>query len=202
MLRHRGVIRLAIVCVPCCAVACGAAAATETPADDGNVIAQPGSGNPLWAIPLNSLSTTRERPVFSVSRRPAPAVTPVVAVAPLPPPPRQAEPEQLQLRLQGTVVGGESGFAICFNPATGGLVRVRMGEDFEGWILRSVGAREASFQKGEQRALLAFPSPDDPQPPATPVSSPRAVATPPRLLPLEKPVNPATAPNWGALLRR
>jgi hypothetical protein len=32
------------------------------------------SGNPLWAIPLKELSATRERPIFSPSRRaPAPA---------------------------------------------------------------------------------------------------------------------------------
>ena len=39
------------------------------------------TGNPLWAIPLSSLTATRERPIFLPSRRaPAPAVagTPVV----------------------------------------------------------------------------------------------------------------------------
>src|SRR6478735_9031959 len=49
------------------------------------------TGNPLWAIPLSSLTATRERPLFLPSRRaPAPAVagTPAVVVAP---PPR-AEP--------------------------------------------------------------------------------------------------------------
>ena len=38
------------------------------------------TGNPLWAIPVSSLTATRERPIFPPSRRaPAPAVagTPV-----------------------------------------------------------------------------------------------------------------------------
>ena len=203
MARYRTVIRLAIVCAASC-VASAAAAASEAPADDGDDVAQRRSGNPLWAIPLDALSATRDRPVFSISRRPPPpVVTPVVAVA-APPPPKPAEPEQLALTLRGTVVGREDGIVIGFNPATGGLVRVRMGEDFEGWILRSVRAREAIFQKGDRQALIALPSPDDPpsQLPAMPASSPAAVALPPRLLPPEKPQNPATAPPWGALLRR
>src|SRR6516165_2807674 len=37
------------------------------------------SGNPLWAVPLRSLSVTSERPIFSPSRRPP--IPPVVAVA-------------------------------------------------------------------------------------------------------------------------
>src|SRR5438874_1270933 len=50
-------------------------------------------GNPLWGIPIRSLDATRERPIFSASRRPP--MPPVVAqrVAAAPPPPKPAEPE-------------------------------------------------------------------------------------------------------------
>ena len=41
----------------------------------------PPSGNPLWSVPLSVLTATRERPVFSASRRPMP---PAVAAAALP----------------------------------------------------------------------------------------------------------------------
>ncbi len=45
------------------------------------------SGNPLWAIPLSSLTATRERPIFLPSRRaPAPAVAATPQVVTLPPP--------------------------------------------------------------------------------------------------------------------
>jgi len=41
------------------------------------------SGNPLWAIPLSGLSATRDRPLFTPSRRaPAAAVAGPVAAAP------------------------------------------------------------------------------------------------------------------------
>src|SRR5216684_625555 len=39
-------------------------------------------GNPLWALPLKQLSTTRDRPIFSPSRRPPPPATPTY-VAPV-----------------------------------------------------------------------------------------------------------------------
>src|SRR5215472_1432828 len=39
------------------------------------------TANPLWAIPLATLTTTRDRPIFSPSRRPPP---PAVAAAPPP----------------------------------------------------------------------------------------------------------------------
>jgi general secretion pathway protein N len=33
-------------------------------------------GNPLWAIPVRALAATRDRPLFSASRRPPPPVIP------------------------------------------------------------------------------------------------------------------------------
>ncbi|MDC7985323.1 hypothetical protein PQJ75_16440 [Rhodoplanes sp. TEM] len=46
-------------------------------------------GNPLWAIPLETLTETRARPLFSASRRPPP---PIVAAAPPAPPPAAPPP--------------------------------------------------------------------------------------------------------------
>src|SRR4051794_9583272 len=44
--------------------------APEAPTAPGPAGANEPSGNPLWAIPLKSLSFTRERPLFTPSRRP------------------------------------------------------------------------------------------------------------------------------------
>lgn len=55
--------------------------------------AEPGRelpANPLWAIPLKQLSNTRERPIFSPSRRP-----PAPAVAGPPPPAAVRSPPQI-----------------------------------------------------------------------------------------------------------
>ena len=65
------------------------------------------AGNPLWALPLERLSITRERPIFSPSRRPpTPAPTYVAPVAvrqPATPP----EPERPAVSLIGTVIGAD-----------------------------------------------------------------------------------------------
>ena len=162
-----------------------------------------GSGNPLWAIQLGSLSATGERPIFSPTRRPSvPVVLPVAGAPPPPPAPKPAEPETLRLTLLGTVVAGQRGIAICLDPFTGATVRVRSGEDFEGWSLRSVQAREATFEKAEQRALLTLPSPDDPQAGAPMAQAPVRASVPPRLLPPERLPTAASAPPWAALLKR
>jgi hypothetical protein len=120
------------------------------------------SGNPLWAVPLSSLTVTRDRPIFSASRRPPapPAVArPVVQVRPAPPPPRPREPEKPRLVLVGTV-GGEEGIAIFVDQANQTIVRLRTGEGHEGWILRAVGGREVTLQNDRDTAVLALPPPE------------------------------------------
>ena len=86
------------------------------------------SGNPLWAVPLSTLKVTRERPIFSSSRRPPapPVVAPPVVqatVAPLPPP---RQPERPQLALVGTVAGRD-GIAVFVDQTNQTIVRLRAG---------------------------------------------------------------------------
>src|SRR5579862_8527183 len=72
------------------------------------------AANPLWAIPLSALAATRNRPLFTPSRRPP---APAVAAAP-PPPPRPPPPpppaviEHPNLTLVGIVVGENEGVAV------------------------------------------------------------------------------------------
>src|SRR5260221_53149 len=65
------------------------------------------TGNPLWAIPIDNLTATGVRQIFSASRRPAlpPAVV-VAAAAPPPPPVVASLPDRPPLVLLGTIVGG------------------------------------------------------------------------------------------------
>ena len=119
-------------------------------------------GNPLWAIPIKDLSVTRERPIFSPSRRPPP---PAVAAAPYvpPPPPRPAGPQRPQLVLVGTVVNSKEGFGIFLDQATNTVLRLKTGENHNGWILLSVQGREATLQKDRDAAVLALPARDTEQ---------------------------------------
>jgi hypothetical protein len=115
------------------------------------------TGNPLWAIPLNLLSATRDRPLFSPSRRPPAAA--VVASPPAPPAaPPPAAPEQLQLRLVGTIVGTKQHMGVFIDQATQAVVRLQVGEGISGWTLRVVQARAAMFEKDRRETTLELPS--------------------------------------------
>ena len=106
------------------------------------------TGNPLWAIPLSSLTATRERPIFLPSRRaPGPAVANTPVVVATPPPSPAAEPEQPPLILVGAIVGDSEGYAVFLDQATNSVVRLKTGQDHQGWLLRSVKGREATLEK-------------------------------------------------------
>ena len=119
-------------------------------------------GNPLWAIPLESLKVTRERPIFLPSRRPpAPQVVASPAPAPIQPsPPQESEPLRLQLigAVAGTSADSPDIIAIFRDTTTKDVVRLRTGEGHAGWILRSVKGREATIEKGRERIRLALAS--------------------------------------------
>ena len=136
----------------------------------------PPTGNPLWAIPLRSLSATRERPLFTPSRRPP---SPPVA-APPPPAPRQVvapppPPEKPTLVLLGTIIGEGESYAVFYEPAQRKTLRLKLGEaDPRGWKLSSVDARTAVLEKGNQSVMVSLPSADaPPNPNRAPMMPPR-----------------------------
>ncbi|MEH2487239.1 hypothetical protein [Bradyrhizobium sp. AZCC 2230] len=116
-------------------------------------------GNPLWEIPFEILSGTRERPVFSSSRRPPPVAVTEVAIA-KPPPPKPAQEERPpQLSLVGTVSGDGRRFGIFVDQTSKAALRLRIGEEYQGWRLRAVQGREATFARDQQTIVLNFPAP-------------------------------------------
>jgi hypothetical protein len=126
------------------------------------------NGNPLWTIPLTALSATRERPIFSASRRPRP---PAVAVAPAVKPaavaPKPKDPERPKLTLVGTITGGLERVGIFLDQSTKAALRLKMGDDYQGWKLRSVQGREVTLEKDQEAVILALPqSGDVPAPPS------------------------------------
>lgn len=126
------------------------------------------SGNPLWGIPLGSLSSTRERPIFSASRRAAPVAVSVPRSAPVKPIVRSPVPEHLNLTLVGTVVGAAESIGVFLDQSTHIFVRLRAGQEHSGWIVRSIKGREASLEKDSRTETLSLPASRDggPRPPA------------------------------------
>jgi hypothetical protein len=118
------------------------------------------SANPLWGIPLAQLSGTRERPIFSASRRPPP-VTAVAETASVKPPPRKKEIEPPQLSLVGTIASIDEGFGIFIDQSTKVAVRLKVGDDHQGWKLRQIRGREVTMEKDDRSAVLTLPQPGD-----------------------------------------
>ena len=117
------------------------------------------SANPLWAIPLASLAPTRERPIFSPSRRP-PADGPPAASAQRPPmPPAEEKPPKPPFILLAAIAGENDEIALLLEETTKIVVRLRLGQSHSGWTLRSVRGREATLQGYQQTATLSLPNP-------------------------------------------
>jgi len=140
----------------------GTAARAAAPPAAPAVASPPPSGNPLWTIPLKELSMTRERPIFSPSRRPppppvvaAPYVAPVVSRAP----PKPKEPERPTVSLVGTVASTTEAIGVFMEAATRNVIRLHVGEDHQGWVLRAIKGREATLEKDSQTAVLELPPP-------------------------------------------
>ncbi|MCK1383268.1 hypothetical protein [Bradyrhizobium sp. 21] len=114
-------------------------------------------GNPLWAIPLATLSDTLQRPIFSPSRRPPPAMVSLSdSTAPAGPP--SLPPVELRLLLVGTVIGGDQSVGIFVDQASKATLRLKLGDDYQGWRLRSVDRREVTMARGELSETLKFPT--------------------------------------------
>ena len=125
----------------------------------------PPGGNPLWGIPADALTATRERPIFSASRRPPappPAPMPVAEAPPPPPPP----PEHPPFTLVGTAIGQTQSVALILDQTTRSLVRLHVGEAASGWYLRSVELRTMTVEKNSQVVTVSFsvtgPAPEGP----------------------------------------
>ncbi len=121
-------------------------------------VERPLSANPLWAMPLKQFTITRERPLFLPSRRsPAPPQSPVTVTKVVVPKPK--EPEQPRLSLVGTIASDEDKFGIFVDQASKAVLRLRVGEDFQGWKLRSVHGREVILERDQLTSALSLPEP-------------------------------------------
>jgi hypothetical protein len=117
------------------------------------------SANPLWGVPLNQLSGTRDRPIFSPSRRPPPPAAVAAETVSTKPPPRKKEIEPPQFSLVGTIASEDEGFGIFIDQSTKMALRLKVGEDYQGWRLRGIRGREVTVEKDERAAVLTLPQP-------------------------------------------
>ena len=133
------------------------------PAEDAGAVE-----NPFRDLPLESLSATTERPLFSPTRRPPPAAA-APAQDPSPPPaqapaPVASQPDGPPLTLIGTVLGAGHPVAVLFNKLTRSVSTAHEGDEALGWQITTVSARSATAEKDGVSVTLNLPRPGDPTP--------------------------------------
>jgi hypothetical protein len=117
-----------------------------------------GEGDPLDALRLEDLSATRDRPLFAPTRRPPPPVRTDAAPPPEPAPVAEIATvlEPPPFDLVGAVVGEGTAFALLRDRATGKVVRLRSGDDAEGWRVGAIGLRSVALEHDARRETLAL----------------------------------------------
>jgi hypothetical protein len=132
----------------------GAQAASSTPAPAV-------SGNPVADIPLDRLSATRERPLFSPSRRPPfrREPSPIAHVEPAPAPPPPVSPPSVAL--YGIVVGVQGPRAFIATGPSDRIVRVRPGDDVDGWKVTAISERRLVLSRADLSATFTLFSPEN-----------------------------------------
>jgi hypothetical protein len=116
----------------------------------------PALPNPLAAQPLDQLSTTLERPLFSPSRRP-PAPPPPPAVVVQAPPPPVPPPLPPNVVLFGVVMDGETARAVLRPGIDKKVMRAQIGDDIDGWKVAQIEARKVVLaQDGRFATFMLF----------------------------------------------
>ncbi len=131
----------------------------------------------LGDLSTDALDMIVERPLFSRSRRP---FAPTIAAAPVqqPRPPRQ----ELSAKLKGVMLSGDAKLALMSHPQQG-LLRLRQGQDVDGWHIEDIREQEVLLVRGDDVARLRLQkgASSDAEPSAAPTAINEA-ATPARRL--------------------
>jgi general secretion pathway protein N len=118
-------------------------------------------GNPVTQVPLDRLSATRDRPLFSPSRQPtfpkppAPAM-PRIALAP-PPQPVQSP----SVALFGIIVDAQGARALIGTGAADPIVGVRRGDDVNGWKVTAITKQSLVLSRADLSATFMLFSPEN-----------------------------------------
>jgi len=109
--------------------------------------------NPLWSTPLESIATTRDRPIFTRSRRPPPLTDAQ---------PTESVPDAAggpPFSLVGTVVGDGEKIAVVLESGSHKVFRLPVGASSSGWSVADVASRSVTLKRGPQSVTLELPKP-------------------------------------------
>jgi hypothetical protein len=109
----------------------------------------PPPGSPVAALSLERFSATRERPLFSPTRRPPPPPpVPVVSLASPPPPPK--------VTLLGTVMDAGEARALVNLESANKMLRLRIGDNIEGWKVTQIETRRLVLSREDRSAIFTL----------------------------------------------
>jgi hypothetical protein len=111
--------------------------------------------NPIVAQSIDSLSATRERPLFSPTRRPPapPAAAPPPIVRRADPAPPPSPPGVVLL---GVVIGADTARAFVRSELPDKTLRVGIGDDVGGWKVSRIERRELVLSLGDRSATFTI----------------------------------------------
>jgi hypothetical protein len=126
------------------------------PAPHGKTQPAAAAVSPLAAQPLDRFSATRDRPLFSPTRRP-PAPPPVAAAVAAPTAAPPAPPPNVVLL--GVVMDGDDAHAVVRTGPK--ILRVRIGDEIGGWKVGQIEARKlVLLLKGRTATFAMFTGKD------------------------------------------
>jgi general secretion pathway protein N len=111
--------------------------------------------NPIVAQSIGSLSATRERPIFSPTRRPPalPAAAPAPIVRRADPAPPSPPPDVVLL---GVVIGPDTADALVHSESPDKTLRVRIGDDIGGWKVSRIEQHELVLSLADRSAIFTI----------------------------------------------
>ena len=150
----------------------GVDATGQTPVDPSAVLS-----NPIVAQSIDSLSATRERPLFSPTRRPParPAAAPPPLVRRTDPVPPPSPPGVVLL---GVVIGADTARAFVHSESPDKTLRVGIGDDIGGWKVNEIERHELILSLGDRSATFKiFDNAKTTEPPPSVEPSPKPAQT-------------------------
>jgi general secretion pathway protein N len=113
--------------------------------------------NPLQLQPLDQLSMTHERPLFSPTRRPPPKpVAPVASRSEPPPPPPSPPPSVVLLGIVSEDGDGRAAIRSGDKSAGNKVMRVRVGDAVAGWTVERIEPRRLFLTLGDRSVDFAL----------------------------------------------
>ncbi len=97
--------------------------------------------------PITTYGETVTRPLFSPSRRPPVETTEI-------PVPKPVSDSDIKARLAAVIITPESRFALLQKPQEAEAIRLSEGQNFEGWVVKSILADRIVLSRGDSTQVV------------------------------------------------